>query len=148
MKERELEPRNDGKRVFCPNIDYNGLADGQPVWEMSQWSSPYNFKDATFSTPNKGIYEYKNESRSCVIDTNKSEIEINLNSWTEYLTLYGQSRDGSETWSHFLLEQSFPEPAKVSDLKSLYAQCSFIINKALQTAQFKTTDKETDLLQL
>jgi hypothetical protein len=125
-----LEPRNDGKRVFCPNIDYNGKADESPIWEMSQWASPYNFKDATYTSIKEGVHKYENESRSCIIDTNNSEIEINLNSWTEYQELFGHSRTGSENWSHFLLEQSFPNPSKISELKSIYAKCEFRINKA------------------
>ena len=51
-----LEPRNDGKRVFCPNINYGGEADGQPVWEMSQWASPYNFKNATYTKQENGSF--------------------------------------------------------------------------------------------
>ena len=125
-----LEPRTDGKRVFCPNINYGGEADGEPVWEMSQWSSPYNFKNATFSKEND-TYKYQNECRSCVVNPSEKEITINLNSWTEYDTLYGHSRTGSEGWSHFLLEQSFPDPVKIVDAKSIYAKCEFCINKVI-----------------
>lgn len=126
-----LEPIDDGSRVFAPNIDYGGEADGEgPVWEMSQWSTPYDFKNATFTKLGEGKYKYTNESRNCVVDVPKSSITMELNSWTEYQKKLGHSRTGSEGWSHFLIEQSFKEPAYLKDIKNAVAHCKFKINKS------------------
>jgi len=125
-----LEPMADGSRVFAPNINYGGEADGSPVWEMSQWSTPFNFKNAAFEKTSQGNYHYSNESRDCKIDVANKSLTMELNSWTEYQESLGHSRVGTEGWSHFLIEQSFPNPVKLINIKQAKAKIKFKINKS------------------
>lgn len=127
---RLLEPRDDGKRVEAKILNYDGAATGDYKWEMSQWASPFNFKDANYSVTDKDTYLYKNVNRSVEVDTKNNAITLNLDSYAEYMERYGQSRTGSENWSHLLLEQNFENPANISLIKYAVAHLEFIINKS------------------
>lgn len=127
---RLLEPRDDGKRIEAKILDYDGAAKGDYKWEMSQWASPFNFKDADFSITDNGTYLYKNINRSVEVDTKNNAITLNLDSYAEYMERYGHSRTGSENWSHLLLEQNFENPANIAAIKYAYAHLEFTINKS------------------
>ncbi len=131
---------NDQRKVFS-HLDYGGEAIGarKKIWIMSQWWTPFDFKDAEFKKLGRGLYEYRNESRHCHIDTGRGSFRFALDSNKEYQALYGGNRtDKSRPWSHFLLEQDFVESARLKDLKALYANLSFSIDKV------ENHDKEFD----
>lgn len=127
-----LTTKTTNGRNLSGVLNYEGKAVGEPSWEMAQWWAPdeFDFINADFNEPSDGVYDYRGQSRHCLIDTNKNEITLDQNSWLEYQTLYGHSRNGSENWSHFLLEQNFKEPAKMVELEHVYVHLEFILNKS------------------
>lgn len=121
-------------RALSGVLNYNGEAEGEsPDWLMAQWWTPdaYNFINSTFTKTGEGQYDYINESRHLVVDTNKKSITLAQNSYVEYMTKLGHSRTGNENWSHFLIEQNFKEPSKLTGLKHLWAHLEFTLNKSV-----------------
>lgn len=136
------------RRAYASYLNYGGKAINQDkskhAWQMAQWWTPYDFKDASFKEDASGVYEYSNESRSVKVDTNKGELTLSLNSNVEYQKLLGHSRTGSESWSHLLIEQDIQDPPKIKELSHVYVSLDFSIdkvnnldeNQAIPAAQF------------
>ena len=124
---------NNGREVAA-YLSYGGEAKNQDdlphPWQMSQWWTHNDFQYSTFSKVDEGVFDYRNDSRHVLVNTNNGEITLELNSMVEYQSLYGHSRTGKENWSHLLLEQNFRNAPKVSTLKHIYACLDFVINKA------------------
>lgn len=121
---------NDGSKIV-KYLDYEGKAkkSDREVWNMAQWRTPYNFKDSTYSF-NNGVHQYENESRSIKVDSQNKEINMTLDSWVEYLELFGESRTKtSQNWSHFLLEQNFRKEVYLNELDSLTLSFDFNIDE-------------------
>lgn len=120
-------------RAFAAYLNYGGDATNQEdsphPWQMSQWWTPYDFKDATFSKSADGVYEYTNESRHIKVDTNNGELTLDLNSNIEYQKLFGHSRNGDENWSHILIEQNIKNCPKLFNLENVFVELEFCINK-------------------
>lgn len=126
-------PVTDQRKVFS-YLDYGGKAIKvkDVLWIMSQWWTPYNFKDAEFEEMKEGEYRYSNPSRQCEIDSNEGRFRFVLDSGKEYEARFGKGReDPSTPWSHFLLEQDFVESTKLKDLSALYASLRFKLNKCV-----------------
>ena len=123
---------NNG-RAFVSYMDYEGEAKEKEAsphpWQMAQWWTPYDFKDARCDKLDEGVYEYKNESRRVKVDTNTGELTLDLNSNLEYQKLFGHSRNGDENWSHILIEQNIKDCPKLFDLEHVYVELEFCINK-------------------
>ncbi len=123
---------NNG-RVFASYLDYNGEAEGKETsphpWQMAQWWTPFDFKDAVYTKSGERIHEYRNESRHVKVDTNNGELTLDLNSNLEYQKLFGHSRNGDENWSHILIEQNIKDCPKLTDLESFYVELEFCISK-------------------
>ena len=113
----------DGSLVVR-HLDYDGKAN-EASWKMAQWWTPFDFKNAPY-TYKDGRHTYENESRFLGVDTEKGEMEMGLDSYKEYLELFGGSRTkGSQNWSHFLIEQNFPKAVPLSSLEKLYLKLNF-----------------------
>ena len=113
------------------NYDGKAIAATEKIWIMSQWWTPFDFKNAIYKFDNdKHIYE--NESRKCVIDTYKGEIEFSFDSSIEYDKLYGKVRDKSKPWSHFLIEQDFLSSVRFDRIRNLIAKLNFSIDNVEQ----------------
>lgn len=121
-------------RALSAYLDYNGEAKDSNItphpWQMSQWWTPYDFKNANFKKNNDGSFEYENESRHIKVNLKEKELTMDLNSYTEYQKLFGHSRNGNENWSHLLIEQNIENAPKIIDLKHVYASLEFSINEA------------------
>lgn len=138
----------DGSLVV-KHLDYEGKAKEkkETVWNMAQWWTPFNFKDAPYRFEN-GKHIYENESRTLSIDSVTGEFEMGLDSWKEYQERFGTSRSsGSQTWSHFLIEQDFAKKVYLSEVSNMTLSFDYRIdsvelfdkenfNKNLHTAQF------------
>ena len=108
-------PVTDQRKVFS-YLDYGGEAIkvNDVLWIMSQWWTPFDFKDAAFSKKSDGVYEYFNQSRRCLIDTKEGRFRFVLDSSAEYKQRLGGPRNDPNTpWSHFLLEQDFVESVRI-----------------------------------
>lgn len=135
-------------RALSTYLDYNGEAKDKDItphpWQMSQWWTPYDFKNATYNKDNNGIIEYKNESRRVLVNSKEKELTLELDSNTEYQKLFGHSRNGDENWSHILIEQNIKDAPKLVDLKNIFVNLEFTINfvtnmdekQAVPAAQF------------
>lgn len=121
---------NDGSKIV-KHLDYEGKAkdSDRQVWNMAQWRTPFNFKDAAYSY-NDGTHVYENESRKMEVNSSKKEMSMSLDSWAEYQELYGGSRTTtSQNWSHFLLEQNFKKSVKLKDLDTLTLSFDFKVDE-------------------
>ena len=115
--------RNVTKYIHFGNERYT------PVWYMAQWWTPFNFKDAPI-VKSGDVYSIDNESRHYSINTKTGRFEMGLDASLEYKTLYDDVRRKIATpWSHFLIEQDFEKPAKVTKIKALRAHVKFKINE-------------------
>lgn len=113
-------------------IDYDGAAEtaDRNVWNMAQWWTPFNFKDAPYSFEN-GEHVYRNESRELRVNTDTGLMTMGLDSWKEYQTRFGESRtDPSQTWSHYLIEQDFRKAVYLTNVSSVTLNLDFRINEA------------------
>ncbi len=121
----------DQRKVFSYlNYGNKAIKVNDTLWIMSQWWTPFNFKDAAFKEVEDNVFEYSNESRKCVINTNDGALRMILSSHEEYLKRFNGGRnDPSTTWSHFLIEQDFIESCKVKDLAALYMKLHFTLNE-------------------
>lgn len=121
------------QRTNYTYLNYEGkaIAATEKIWIMSQWWTPYDFKNANYKfEDNKHIYE--NESRKCVIDTYNGELEFYFDSSIEYDKLYGKVRDKSKPWSHFLIEQDFLSSVRFNRIRNLIAKLKFVIEEVEQ----------------
>lgn len=117
-------------RALSGVLNYGGEAKGDTrSWQLSQWWTHNDFINSDFKKLGEGKYEYSNDSRTLTVDTKNKAVTLDLNSYVEYMALLGHSRTGSEQWSHMLLEQSFKNPAKLSELEHLYVYLEFCLNK-------------------
>ena len=102
-------------QYYETTLDYNGERETDfytesqynTYWQMCQWWTPFNFKDATYKKVGN-IHTYQNESRFFGIDTENGTLQMKLNSYTEYQELYSGRRPGNASWSHFLIQESIP----------------------------------------
>ena len=114
------------------HLDYNGAAEecDPAIWNMAQWWTPFDFQYAPYTYEN-GYHTYQNESRTLKVNTDTGEIVMQLNSWLEYQERFGGSRtDTSQTWSHFLIEQTFEQSMTLADLNSLTLHFDFCVEEA------------------
>lgn len=128
-----VSPVLDQRKTFT-YLDYNkdSIKANEVLWIMSQWWTPYNFKDANFLKIKDGLYSYENESRKCFINTSDGSFRFILDSYKEYLKLYGKGRNiANQSWSHFLLEQDLVKSAKIKDLESLFISLDFKLNEVV-----------------
>lgn len=119
------------QRVNFRYLDYDGQAivPSQRIWYMTQWWTPFPFHKAKFSAEGR-IYRYENENRRCDVDTEIGGFAFELDSYQEYLKLYGGSRSSpNQNWSHFLLEQDFRMPLRFRKMKALFARVTFQIDE-------------------
>lgn len=122
----------NGRKV-ATYLNYNGEAKKQDEtphpWQMSQWWTPYDFSNSTFTKVSDGVYDYKNESRHVLINNKEKELTLELDSNAEYQKLFGHSRNGDENWSHLLIEQNIKNAPHIEELEHIYINLDFVINK-------------------
>ena len=117
---RLISPESTNQYFEC-NLDYNGEAESDTngkgerpnYWDMCQWWTPFNFKDADYKKVGNS-HQYENESRLLSVDPEKGEITMKLDAYEEYQELYNGPKPGDKSWSHFLIQQSFPDELKLS----------------------------------
>lgn len=96
-----------------------GNEDATPSWIMSQWWSPFDFKDAEFSS-NGSVKTYANTNRKLTVDTSTGTLSMELDAGAEF-KYYAETPEDeidqklvNRGWPHFLIEQNFPEECRVS----------------------------------
>lgn len=106
----------------------DGLA--APYWQMCQWWTPFSFSNATYTKENN-THVYKNESRGMKINTEEGTLNMALNSDIEYQEKYGGPKQPGASWSHFLIQQSFPEDMSIflSEISELWVNFDIVIEK-------------------
>lgn len=113
-------------------LDYDGQAkptqDYRP-WMLSQWWGSQDLINAPYLKGEKGEHIYQNNARRIVVDNKNKTLTLELNSYNDYIELYGRTRNSDEMWSHLLIEQNFKETPKIADLKQLIVHLDFTINK-------------------
>lgn len=117
---RLISPESTNQYVEC-DINYNGEAESDThgkgerpnYWEMCQWWTPFNFKDANYNKVGNS-HQYENESRFLSVDSTTGEIVMKLDAYKEYQELYNGPKPSDKPWSHFLISESFPEELKLS----------------------------------
>ena len=88
----------DQRKVFSYlNYGNKAIKVNDTLWIMSQWWTPFNFKDAAFKEVEDNVFEYSNESRKCVINTNDGALRMILSSHEEYLKRTRAFIDGLST---------------------------------------------------
>lgn len=116
------------------HFDYQGTAsDDKQTWQMAQWWTPFDFKDASEALIKDNTYRYENRSRFFEVNPVTGAMSFGLDSWKEYQEKFGGSRTaGSQNWSHFLLEQNFEKSVALNTLSSLNCRLDFSINSVEQ----------------
>lgn len=119
------------------DMDYGGNAEkdfyqaegGPTYWQMAQWWTPFNFVDAPYENVN-GVHTYKNQSRTMEVDTTTGKFTMGLNAYEEYKEKFGGKRDPEASWSHFLIEQSFPNELQpnMSTIDNLFVEFDVTVN--------------------
>lgn len=128
-----MTPDTNNGRTLSKVIDYNGKAkkvEGKRPWQMAQWWTPFDFKDALYSF-DKSKHIYQNQSRRLEVNTTSGELTMELNSKEEYFHKLGHSRKGDENWSHFLIEQDIENAPRLIDLDHVFVNLEFSINQSL-----------------
>lgn len=118
------------QRINFTYLDYEkkAILPSRKVWILSQWWTPYDFKNASFQE-DENTFRYYNESRELIIDRDNGELTMSLDSYKEYKTRIGHSREKtSDPWSHFLLEQDFYHPLSFRKLQAFLARLDFSID--------------------
>lgn len=89
--------------------DYHGPKESSKAyWEMCQWWTPYDFKDATYKQE-ADEHIYSNESRTLSVNTKTGTLGMKLNAYKEYRERFGGPREATASWSHFYLCNSFQQ---------------------------------------
>lgn len=117
---RLISPESTNQYVEC-NIDYNGEAETDTngkgertnYWDMCQWWTPFNFKNADYKKVGN-THQYENDSRFLNVDPTTGELIMKLDAYKEYQELYNGPKPSDKSWSHYLISQSFPEELKLS----------------------------------
>lgn len=108
------------------DLNYEQGENVKPYWKMSQWWSPFNFKDSTYTNVD-GIHKYENENRSLEVDTSTGKVSIALDASKEYQYYEDTPEEDIDPkllhrgWSHYLLEQNFPKDTYIS-LSEAYSE--------------------------
>lgn len=110
---------NDGSKVFR-HLTTDNL-DNQYDWEMGQWWTKYDLKDAEYEYVN-GVHIYKNESHEIKINTTKNSLYTKLLASKEY----DKPRENGENWPHILIEQS-KKNVPIAGAKKVIASLDFNI---------------------
>ena len=126
---REWTTVNGGPEVRY--LDYGGTAkksDGT-IWTMARWWSPFDFANATESKI-EGGWKYEDESSYFTYKEKNGEFTMHLDSWKEYQKKFGGSRTStSQNWSHFLIEQTSNNGVFFSQVKEIWVDLEFKIDK-------------------
>jgi len=91
--------------VSQPPLTYNGAAEGNPIWGISQWWTANNLKNAQFKNDNN-VMKYYDDSHNVIFDTNDGEITLGVNATKEYETEYGKGIINQGNWTHLLLNHN------------------------------------------
>lgn len=110
---------NDGSKVFRHLTTDN--ADCDYVWQMGQWWTKYDLKDAEYEYVD-GVHIYKNESHEIKINTAKKSLYTKLLGSKEY----DKPRVNGENWPHILIEQS-NKKVPIAGAKKVIASLDFNI---------------------
>lgn len=133
-----LSTSTENKRNISGWIINNGKeALRLPKWQMAQWWTHNDFIKSNYIQISDTKYQYKNDSRTLILDEDKGELTMELNSYVEYMHKLGHSRTGNEGWSHFLIEQSFEKAAKLVDCEKIIVTFDFKINECTNLDLFQ-----------
>ena len=144
--EKDLNYNGEAETDF-----YSNETDRTNYWDMCQWWTPYNFKDAKYKKDGSS-HTYENESRYLAVNPSAGLLTMKLNSYLEYQERFGRKRNGNESWSHFLIQQVSPEEmfvygSHINDNNHLRMALDFQIDEATYLGD-KNTQTTSDCAQL
>lgn len=80
----------------------------EPVWNLCQWSARYSFTDktvSTFSSPKKGVYDFKSPTNNFIVDTVNRSLIFDCTA----SKCYDAPRTENQGWQHLLIEAGFTQ---------------------------------------
>jgi len=121
-----INPTVNHRKIY-KYLDYNGEAfkTNRPIWQMAQWWTPFDVKNASFKKEN-GRYVYETPSRRFEVKPEPNgHLRMNLYGSKEYPN--GPRTSGNDPWSHLLIEQDFEESVSLDTLQALNLKLTFNI---------------------
>ncbi len=119
-------------RALSGVLNYGGNAkphESPRPWMMSQWWGSQDGINSPYQQGEHGEHIYQNNARKVIVDSKNKTITLELNSYNDYMELYGRTRNENENWSHLLLEQNFKTLPKLNELEKLVVHLEFVLNK-------------------
>lgn len=125
-----INPVTDQRNYFR-FLNYNGKAktSDRVIWQMAQWWTPYDVKDAEFESI-KSKFIYKTPSRIIENEpSNQGYMRMDLYGSKEYKGKTRQSQ--AEPWAHLLIEQDFESSVSIESLDALEVSLTFSIEEVV-----------------
>lgn len=111
-----------------------GPGDGEPVWQLAQWSSRHPFDSETPAERRAGgAIRLANPGRTLVFGGDDGVLSLGVNAAAEYAD---RPRAKGEPWVHLLVEQPIDAAPRIGDLSS----CRFHLEARLVKAALVRPD--------
>lgn len=121
-----------GRKVTCGAV--RGPEDGEPVWQLAQWSSRHPFDSATpAERPAGGAVRLATPARTLAFGGDDGALLLGVNAAAEYAD---RPRAKGEPWVHLLVEQPIAAAPRIGDLSS----CRFHLEARLEKAALVRPD--------
>jgi len=140
-----LEGSNSGNTEVIRVLNPFGPSKSEPSWNLAQWGSRYNLKDAKPVKGDDGI-SYSDSGKSIVFKAVDGSTQISMEMFGS--KEYDSPRKFGEDWPHILLEQKFEIPQSINNIEILNLNLDFrllfsemkmkpdLFNPELHTTQF------------
>ncbi len=122
----------DGRTIYR-TFNYNNLADGEAVWELSQWEGKNNIVEAEEKIDGN-VFTYQSGGKKFVYDRENAKITLAIDAEQEY---DGPRVDG-QGWVHMLIEQNFQKVYSVAEVEEINIGLDYCLTKFDR----KMTDEE------
>lgn len=104
-----------------------GKPDAFPIWQIGQWAGKGDLTKSKGCEISPGVWNYTSGGKSFTLDRNRNLLTLAVNAGKEY----DRARRENEAWVHLLLEQEFPEKARVCEVNEMQAELDFSVDKCL-----------------
>lgn len=118
----QVQDPKPGKVVVVGKLA--GLEEGEPAWNLAQWSSKHDLVTATGEKLASGALRYANQGKSVVIGlpgTEDADLTLGVRAQAEY---GDHARKKGEPWPHLLATQRFELHPALKDLEKLVLSIS------------------------
>lgn len=125
-------------------FDFNGTANGKPIWKLAQWCSRYNLANEQEKVWDDASFEYLDETKNVRVWKGKGKVGLSLTGSKEYT----HARREGEGWPHILIEQEFEKDWFLCNIEEVVQTIDFTLTgfanmmdekeqNQLHTAQFQ-----------